>query len=273
MDPVQSDKRARPLEGKTAIVTGSTSGIGLGIAHRLASQGCNIVLNGSRAAPDSLVSEFEKAYDIKAVYSQADFSDAEKAAQSVIKTAVDSFGTVDILVNNAGIQHVSPVESFPVEAWDRVIAINLTSCFHLIRLSIPLMKEHPDKYGRIINISSVHGIVASVNKAAYVSAKHGLNGLTKVVALETASDTGITSNAICPGWVKTPIVEAQIQTLAKQKNLSIEAATMELLGQKQPSKKFTTPEQIGDMVTFLCSPSASNITGSIQVMDGAWTTQ
>jgi len=260
------------LEGKIAIVTGSTSGIGLGIAYSLAAQKCNIVLNGSRPESETTVrKDIENLYSVKTVYAQADFSDPEKAAQIVIDTAVKAFGTVHILVNNAGIQHVSPVDSFPVDMWNKVINVNLNSCFHLIRLSLPLMKNNPNKWGRVINISSVHGVVASVNKSAYVAAKHALNGLTKVVALETTADTQITSNAICPGWVKTPLVEKQIETRAIQKQLSIEQATADLLGEKQPSKKFTTPEQIGEMVVFLCSPSASNITGSIQLMDGAWT--
>jgi len=155
--------------------------------------------------------------------------------------------------------------------WDKIIAVNLTSCFHLIRLCIPIMKNNINKWGRIINISSVHGIVASIYKSAYVSAKHGLNGLTKVVALETASDTQITVNAICPGWVKTPLVDKQIEVRAVQKNISIEEATKDLLGEKQPSKRFTTPEQIGEMVVFLCSQNGDNITGSIQLMDGGWT--
>eukprot|EP01124_Arcella_intermedia_P009493 TRINITY_DN1618_c0_g1_i2.p1 TRINITY_DN1618_c0_g1~~TRINITY_DN1618_c0_g1_i2.p1 ORF type:complete len:159 (-),score=38.12 TRINITY_DN1618_c0_g1_i2:83-559(-) len=157
--------------------------------------------------------------------------------------------------------------------WDKVIAINLTSCFHMIRLALPHMKNNPGRWGRIINISSVHGVVASVNKAAYVTAKHGLNGLTKVVALENASDTHITCNAVCPGWVRTPLVEKQIEHRAKTKEITIEDATMDLLSEKQPSKRFTTPEHIGDMILFLCTNAASNITGSIQVIDGGWTVQ
>jgi len=275
MEPkVESTKQVRPLEGLCAIVTGSTSGIGLGIANRLAAQGCNIVVNGTRSAEETTVPhDLEIQFNVKTVYCKADFSDPEPAAKALIKAAVDTFGTVDILVNNAGIQHVSPVDSFPVEMWDKLISVNLSSGFHLIRLAIPIMKQKPNKWGRIINISSVHGLVASVNKAAYVASKHGMIGLTKVVALETASDTQITCNAICPGWVRTPLVEKQIETRAKQKELSIEAATADLLGEKQPSKRFTSPEQIGDMVVFLCSSSGSNITGSAQVMDGGWTTQ
>jgi 3-hydroxybutyrate dehydrogenase len=273
MEPQAELRGTFALKGKVAIVTGSTSGIGEGIARRLAEQGCNLVLNGSRS-DESVCASFKEKYPaIKVVYCQADFSDPLKASEKVIQAALDAFGTIDILVNNAGVQHVSPVDKFPPEEWDRVLAINLTAPFHLMRLAMPVMKKNKDSWGRIVNISSVHGLVASANKSAYVSAKHGLNGLTKVAALETASETQITVNAICPGWVKTPLVEKQIEARAKQKNLSIDEATADLLGEKQPSKRFTTPEQIGDMTVFLCSSAASNITGSLQVMDGAWTTQ
>jgi len=263
------------LEGKVAIVTGSTSGIGLGIAKCLAQQGASLVLNGSRSIEDAkdLLAQFKNDYKVKAIYCQADFSKPEQAAKTIIDACVQAFGTIHILVNNAGIQHVSNVEEFPPEKWDNVITVNLTSCFHTIRLALPIMKKNANKWGRIINISSVHGVVASVNKCAYVAAKHGLNGLTKVVALENAADTAITCNAICPGWVQTPLVQKQIEARATQKGITIEQAIIELVGEKQPSKRFTTAEQIGEMVVFLSSEAASNLTGSEQIMDGGWTVQ
>jgi len=198
------------MEGKCAIITGSTSGIGYGIAHQLALQGCNLVINGTREDASTIVSQLQKD-NIKVIYCQADFSHPENAAKKIVQSAIDSFGKIDILVNNAGIQHVSRVEEFPSELWDKLLATNLTSCFHTIKLALPHMKKNHNQWGRIINISSVHGVVASVNKCAYVAAKHGLNGLTKVVALEVAADTQITCNAICPGWVHTSLVQTQIE--------------------------------------------------------------
>jgi len=268
-----SDKK---LSGKIAIVTGSTSGIGLGIARELARQGADVVLNGSRDLNEDierLVTEFRKEFGVNAIYCRADFSNAEEAANILINATIETFKTVHILVNNAGVQFLSRVEDFPTNEWDRILSINLSSCFHTMRLAIPYMKKNPSMWGRIINISSVHGKVASVNKAAYVTSKHGLNGLTKVAALENASGTNITCNAICPGWVHTPLVQKQIEIRSMSKNMTIDEATEDLVGEKQPSKKFTTPEQIGDMVTFLCSDSASNLTGSEIMMDGAWTVQ
>eukprot|EP01114_Cavostelium_apophysatum_P024267 TRINITY_DN9444_c1_g1_i1.p1 TRINITY_DN9444_c1_g1~~TRINITY_DN9444_c1_g1_i1.p1 ORF type:complete len:284 (+),score=51.56 TRINITY_DN9444_c1_g1_i1:39-854(+) len=270
-----TDTNIKRLSGKVAIVTGSTSGIGLGIAISLAENGCNLVLNGSRPSNEqitSLISIFETNHSIRAVYVQADFSKPDVAAATLIGETVKAFGTVDILVNNAGIQHVSKIEDFPVEKWDQIIAINLSSAFHTMRLAIPHMKRNPTKWGRIVNISSVHSKVASINKGAYVASKHGLNGLTKVVALENA-DGNITCNALCPGWVDTPLVQNQIATRAASKNLSLEEATADLLSEKQPSKKFTTPKQIGEMVVFLCGEGGANITGSEIVMDGGWTVQ
>jgi len=266
-------------QGKVVIVTGSTSGIGLGIVQVLARNGCtNIVLNGTRSLDDAkegVLKELQEEFGasgIKVVYCQADFAEnPEEAAKALIQTAVTHFGTVHILVNNAGIQHVSCVDDFAPEMWTKVMNVNLNGPFHCIRLALPLMKKNENKWGRIINISSVHGIVASVNKAAYVAAKHALNGLSKVVALENASQTSITSNCICPGWVHTPLVQKQIESRATAKNLSIEDATVDLLSEKQPSRKFTTSEQIGKMVVFLCSDAADNITGTEQVMDGGWT--
>jgi len=265
------------LSGKCAIVTGSTSGIGLGIAKCLAQKGCSVLLSGSRGAKEAEEAIKEVTQSLsnnkaKVVYCQADFTKPQAAAEAVIKCCVDAFGTVHILVNNAGIQHVSDVEHFPPEKWDELIAVNLSSVFHMTRLAIPHMKKNENKWGRVINISSVHGVVASINKVAYVASKHGVNGLTKVVALETAADTRITANAICPGFVHTPLVQKQIEARAAQKNMTLDAATADLIGEKQPSKRFTTVEQIGEMVLFLCSEAASNLTGQQQLMDGAWTT-
>jgi 3-hydroxybutyrate dehydrogenase len=258
------------LKGKTAIVTGSTSGIGLGIARALAAQGANIMLNGfgDAAAIEGLRTELEKL-GVKAVYSGADMTKAEQVAGLVAETAA-KLGSVDILVNNAGMQHVAPVDQFPLEMWDKVIQLNLTSCFQAIRAALPEMKKR--NWGRVINIASAHGLVASAEKAAYVAAKHGLVGLTKVVALETAK-SGITANTICPGWVLTPLVQKQIDALAARKGISNDAAKIELLAEKQPSQEFATPEQIGGLAVFLCSPAADQIRGANFSIDGGWTAQ
>jgi len=262
------------LKGKVAIVTGATSGIGLGIAKCLAKQGCNLVISGSRGAEEAKETvELLIETGVKVVYCQADLVQPEVAVKAIFKTLEGSCGFLHILDNNAGVGFISPVESFPLEEWNRVLSINLTSAFLLTQAAIPLMRKNEGQWGRIINISSVHGVVASVHKAAYVSSKHALNGFTKVTALELAADTQITCNAICPGWVHTPLVQKQIETRSKNKNLSMEDATADLLAEKQPSKKFTTVTQIGDMVVFLCSDSASNLTGALQIMDGGWTTQ
>jgi 3-hydroxybutyrate dehydrogenase len=263
------------LSSRVAIVTGSTSGIGLGIARALAAEGCNIVMSGSRErksgdAVDELQKEFKS---IKVAYCQADLSKLPSAAESLINTAVKEFGRLDILVNNAGQQFVSPLEEFPAEQWDKLIAINLSSAFHTMKLAIPLMKKNERKWGRIVNISSVQGIVASIHKAAYVASKHGLNGLTKVAALETAADTEITCNAICPGWVHTPLVQAQIEANAKKAKVTEEQATVELLSKKQPRPRFAKVEDIGAYAVFLCSDAGNNITGATQLIDGAWSTQ
>jgi len=273
--PAAKKTKAMELQGKVTIVTGATSGIGLAIAKAFFEKGATLVVTGSRSESDALpaLNEISSGNKAAVAYCQADMTRPEEAANKIIQFTLEKFGRVEILINNAGIQHVSPLESFPVEKWNEVMDVNLNSCFHLIRLSIPLMKRNPDRWGRIVNISSVHGVVASVNKAAYVTAKHGLNGLTKVVALETAADTAITCNSICPGFVFTPLVQKQIETRAQQKGISFEAATLDLVGEKQPSKRFTTPEQIADMAIFLCSESASNLTGAVQIMDGAWTVQ
>ncbi|MEN9586723.1 MAG: hypothetical protein RIT15_298 [Pseudomonadota bacterium] len=255
------------LKNKTALVTGSTSGIGLGIAKQLAKQGANIVMNGFG---DYAVAKAEiEALGVKVGYHGADMSKPADI-EAMMAYAASEFGGVDILINNAGIQHVSPVETFPTEKWDAVIAINLSSAFHTTRLAIPSMRAK--NWGRIINIASAHGLVASANKTAYVAAKHGIVGLTKSVALEVAT-TGITVNAICPGWVLTPLVQAQIDTRAANEKITVEQATKELLGEKEPSLQFTTPEQLGDMAVFMCSAAANNVRGVAWANDGGWTAQ
>lgn len=259
------------LNGKTALVTGSTSGIGLGIAKALARQGANIVLNGfgdvdgSRAA----VLEAGKAHGVKVAYHGADMSRPAEI-EDMMKYAAGQFGRVDILVNNAGIQHVAPVDSFPVEKWDSIIAINLSSAFHTSRLALPAMQAA--QWGRIINIASVHGLVGSAQKSAYVAAKHGIVGLTKVTALENAAK-GITCNAICPGWVLTPLVQKQIDAKAAEQGISTEEASKQLLSEKEPSLRFTTPEELGELAVFFCSPAGNNICGVAWNMDGGWTAQ
>lgn len=259
------------LKGRTAIVTGSTSGIGLGIARSLAAAGADIVLNGfgDRAEIEALRLSLETDYGVRAIYDGADLSSAE-GCTGLVRRAEAAMGAVDILVNNAGIQHVAPVEEFPPERWDAVIAINLNSAFHTIRTALPGMKARA--WGRIINIASAHGLVASANKSAYVAAKHGLLGLTKVVALENATSP-VTCNAICPGWVLTPLVERQIQARATQQGVDVATAGTDLLREKQPSCRFTTPEQIGGLAVFLCSAAADNMTGGSISLDGGWTAQ
>ena len=259
------------LQGKTAIITGSTSGIGLGIARALGGAGANLMLNGfgDVAQIEALRAGLAKELGVKIAYSGADMS---KPAQirDMIALATQELGTVDILVNNAGIQHTSPVESFPDDRWDAVIAINLSSNFHAIKAVLPQMKGR--NWGRIVNIASVHGLVASVEKSAYVAAKHGVLGLTKTVALEVAA-TGITCNAICPGWVLTPLVQGQIDDRAEREGIPVEQAKVELLGEKQPSGEFATPEQIGALCVFLCSEAAGQIRGVALPVDGGWLAQ
>lgn len=259
------------LKGRTALVTGSTSGIGLGIATALARQGANVMLNGfgDAAEIETLRAGMQAQFGVKVGYDGADLMKAEHVEALV--AAVDTqFGGLDILVNNAGIQHVSPVESFPPDRWDAVIALNLSAAFHAIRCALPLMKR--GNWGRIINIASAHGLVASVEKAAYVAAKHGIVGLTKVVALESAK-TNVTCNAICPGWVLTPLVQKQIDARAATQGLTPEAAKVALLSEKQPSLEFVTPEQIGELAVFLCSSAAQQIRGASFPVDGGWTAQ
>ena len=259
------------LKGKTALVTGSTSGIGLAIARALAGEGANLMLNGfgDKAAIEKERAGLEKEFGVKARYSAADMSKPAEIADMVRATEKE-FGALDVLVNNAGIQHVANIEDFPIEKWDAIIAINLSSSFHTIRTAVPGMKKR--KWGRIINIASAHGLVASTQKVAYVSAKHGLVGLTKVVALENAN-AGVTCNAICPGWVLTPLVQQQIDARAKASGKSVREEEIALLSEKQPMHQFTKPESIGALAVFLCSDAAATITGSAYSIDGGWVAQ
>jgi 3-hydroxybutyrate dehydrogenase len=259
------------LKGKSAVVTGSTSGIGLAIARAFAKEGCNITINGfgDKAAVEKERAGIEKEFGVKCIYSGADMSKPAEIAE-MIATSEKTFGAVDVLVNNAGIQFVAKVEDFPVEKWDAVIAINLSSAFHSSRAALPGMKQR--KFGRIINVASAHGLVASAEKAAYVAAKHGVIGLTKVVALETAND-GITCNAICPGWVLTPLVQKQIEDRAKAAGKTVQQAEHELLAEKQPMLKFSTPDGVGALAVFLAGDAAATITGSSYSIDGGWTAQ
>ncbi|MBY0573733.1 MAG: 3-hydroxybutyrate dehydrogenase [Undibacterium sp.] len=263
--------QTRSLSGKTALVTGSTSGIGLGIARSLAAAGANIIFNGFGEAAEihSICAAAAQYFEVKTSYHGADMSKPEQIA-AMMNAAKEEFGGVDILVNNAGIQHVAAIEDFPVEKWDAIIAINLSSAFHTSRLALPFMREK--NWGRIINLASVHGLVASAHKSAYVAAKHGLIGLTKTTALETAS-TGITCNAICPGFVLTPLVQKQVDARAEKEGISMEEAKKALLSEKQPSGEFVTPEQLGELAVFFCSPAANQIRGVAWNMDGGWVAQ
>jgi len=255
------------LKGKTALVTGSTSGIGLGIAKALAAQGANIVLNGfgDVQGPTAEVA----AFGVQVAYHGADMSKPAEI-EAMMRFSAERFGRVDILVNNAGIQHVARIENFPVERWDAIIAINLSSAFHATRLALPAMKAA--NWGRIINVASVHGLVASAEKSAYVTAKHGVVGLTKVTALENAT-TSVTCNAICPGWVLTPLVQKQVDAKAAALGLSDADAIKLLLGEKEPSQQFTTPEELGALAVFFCSAAGNNVRGVAWNMDGGWTAQ
>jgi 3-hydroxybutyrate dehydrogenase len=255
------------LKGKTALVTGSTSGIGLGIARALAAQGANVVLNGfgDVAAPKAEVG----AFGVRVGYHGADMSKPGEI-EAMMAYAAAEFGGVDVLVNNAGIQHVAAIEDFPPAKWDAIIAINLSSTFHTTRLALAGMRTK--NWGRVVNIASTHGLVASAQKSAYVAAKHGIVGFTQAAALETAT-TGITVNAICPGWVLTPLVQKQIDDRAAREKISADDAKRALLGEKQPSLQFTTPEQLGELTVFLCSPAADNVRGVAWAVDGGWTAQ
>jgi 3-hydroxybutyrate dehydrogenase len=260
---------AQPLKDKVSLVTGSTSGIGLGIARALAAAGSAVVLNGFgkpeeiKATQSAIGSDF----GVLAAYSAADMSNPDSIAE-MIKMTLGTFGTLDILVNNAGIQHVAPLQEFPVAKWDAIIAINLSSAFHTTRLALPSMIAK--KWGRIINIASAHGLVGSAFKSAYVAAKHGMLGLTKVTALETA-ELGITCNAICPGYVYTPLVEAQIDGQAKAHGIPREQVIREVLLAQQPNKRFATTDELGGTAVFLCSDTAASITGTSIAVDGGWT--
>ncbi len=268
----QKKRMSKSLKGKVAVVTGSTSGIGLGIADMLAGSGCDVVLNGlvkELAEAEQIASELSRKWRTKVRFHPANMLDPKEIAD-MVSFAKQELGGADILVNNAGIQHTDPVEAFPKEKWDAIIGINLSSCFHSIQAALPVMRERG--WGRIINIASTHGLVASRNKAAYVAAKHGLIGLTKVVALETAEEN-ITCNAICPGWVRTPLVEAQISALAERESISHEEAARKLLAEKQPSLRFTEVEDLGAMAVFLAGDNAANMTGAILTADGGWTAQ
>jgi 3-hydroxybutyrate dehydrogenase len=255
--------------GKTAVVTGSTSGIGLAIAEGFAAKGANIVVNSyTDAAEDhAIASDLSSRHGIEAAYIPADMS-KPRACRELVEKAIDRFGSVDILINNAGIQHVAPVDEFPPDKWDAIIAINLSSAFHTSAAAIPGMREAG--WGRIVNIASAHGLRASPNKSAYVAAKHGVVGLTKTIALELAGK-GVTCNAVCPGFVLTPLVETQIGDRAREAGLDREAAIRDIILEKQPSKQFATVEQIAASTVFLCSDDAAQITGTTLSVDGGWT--
>ncbi|MCF7766541.1 MAG: 3-hydroxybutyrate dehydrogenase [Achromobacter sp.] len=257
------------LKGKVAVVTGSTSGIGLGIATALAAQGADIVLNGfgDAAEIEKVRAGLAAQHGVKVLYDGADLSKGD-AVRGLIDNAVRQMGRIDILVNNAGIQHTALIEDFPTEKWDAILALNLSAVFHGTAAALPHMKKQG--FGRIINIASAHGLVASANKSAYVAAKHGVVGFTKVTALETAGQ-GVTANAICPGWVRTPLVEKQISALAEKNGVDQETAARELLSEKQPSLQFVTPEQLGGTAVFLASDAAAQITGTTVSVDGGWT--
>ncbi|MBI1327993.1 MAG: 3-hydroxybutyrate dehydrogenase [Alphaproteobacteria bacterium] len=259
------------LKGKVALVTGSTSGIGLGVAKTLAAQGASIMLNGfgEAAVIDGIKTEIADEYKVPVSFNGADLSKPEQI-KNLVEATVKELGSVDIIVNNAGFQHVDLVEDFPPEKWDAMVSVMLTAPFHIVRHAMPTMKKN--NWGRIINIASAHGKVASAKKSCYVACKHGMLGFSKSVALETA-ETGITSNCICPGWVLTPLVQNQIDANAKNKGISVKQAEVELLSEKQPSKQFVTPEQIGGLAVFLCSDAAAQITGTEVSIDGGWTAQ
>jgi len=259
------------LKGKTALVTGSTSGIGLGIAKVLAAEGAHILVNGfgEHATPRQEIELAGAAHGVRTAYHGADLSKPAEI-EDLMAFGSKEFGRIDIVINNAGIQHTAPIEAFAVDRWDAIIAINLNSVFHTSRLALPAMREA--NWGRIINIASVHGLVGSTEKSAYVAAKHGVVGFTKVAALETAT-TGVTVNAICPGWVLTPLVQKQIDALAEKEGISNAQATKNLLQAKEPSLQFTTPEELGALAVLLCSPAGNNIRGVAWNMDGGWAAQ
>jgi 3-hydroxybutyrate dehydrogenase len=260
-----------PLAGKVAFITGSTSGIGLGIARALAAAGADVALNGfgDATAIAALSLSIAKEIGVRVRYHAADMTKPEEIAAS-ISFVESELGSLDVLVNNAGIQHTARVEDFPPEKWNAILAINLSSAFFTAHHALPAMRRRG--WGRIVNVASTHGLVASPMKSAYVAAKHGLVGLTAVIALETAG-SGITANAICPGWVLTPLVEKQVEALAAEQSISLEEAKLRLLAAKQPSLRFVTTEEIGAAAVFLCSESAASITGTSLAIDGGWTAQ
>jgi 3-hydroxybutyrate dehydrogenase len=263
-----SESSAMTLDGKTAVITGSTSGIGLGIAQKLAEAGINIMLNGFGDPDDIQRLQCElKKWNVDVVYHGADMT-LPDTIEAMIRQAETHFGAIDILVNNAGIQHVAPVETFPPERWDRILSINLSAAFHTIRLTLPVMRRQ--NWGRIVNIASAHSLVASPFKSAYVAAKHGLLGLTKCVALETAQE-GITCNAICPGYVYTPLIEHQVEDTAKARGISQESVIKDVMLTAQWTKRFVAIEEVAETVLFLCSNAANNITGAALSIDGGWT--
>ena len=259
------------LKGKTALVTGSTSGIGLGMAKAFAEQGAHVLLNGfgDKDAAIAEVKAIADAHGARVGYSGADMSKPAEIA-AMVHDCERGFGSLDVLVNNAGIQHVALVEDFPADKWDAIIAINLSSAFHTMRAALPGMKQR--SWGRVINVASAHGLVASAQKSAYVAAKHGLVGLTKSAALECAT-TPVTVNAICPGWVLTPLVQQQVDARAAANGVSVAEAERQLLAEKQPSLKFTTPEELAGLAVFLCTPASQNVRGVAWAVDGGWTAQ
>jgi 3-hydroxybutyrate dehydrogenase len=259
------------FKGKTALITGSTSGIGLGIARHFAAQGANIVLNGfgDAAEIEKLRQELATQHGVRVRYNGADMS-RQADIEAMMAQALAEFGCVDLLVNNAGIQHVAPVDEFPIDKWNAILAINLSATFHTVRLALPAMKHKG--WGRVVNIASAHALVASKYKSAYVAAKHGVAGFTKTVALEVA-EVGITMNAICPGYVLTPLVEKQIPDTAKARGISNEEVIRDVLLAAQPTKKFVTVEQVAAFSAFLCSDAAASITGAILPIEGGWTAQ
>ena len=269
VEPSTTSSTVRPLAGKGAIVTGSTSGIGLGIARALAAAGADVLLNGfgDAAGIARLRDGLEEEFGVTVVHSGADMSRPEEIA-AMVADAATKLGAVDILVNNAGIQHVAPIAEFPPERWDLILGINLSAAFHTMRAAIPGMTAR--RWGRIVNIASAHGLVASPFKSAYVAAKHGLVGLTKVAALELA-ETGVTCNAVCPGYVWTPLVEQQIADQAKSHGISPDQVVRDVLLKNQPNKRFATVEELGALTVFLCSPGAASITGTALPVDGGWT--
>jgi len=269
MNAMEPMSRRRPLEARGAIVTGSTSGIGLGIAMALAEAGAAVMLNGfgDPGQIEETRQSLSQENDVDVAYDSADMADPA-SIRLMVERAVDRFGQIDIIINNAGIQHVAPLGEFPAEKWDAILAINLSSAFHLTKLTIDGMRER--RFGRIVNISSAHGLIASPFKAAYVAAKHGIIGLTKVTALEAAEDN-VTANAICPGYVWTPLVERQIDDQAKSHNIARDAVIRDVFLKNQPNRRFATVEEIGALSVFLCSDAAASITGTAIPVDGGWT--